>query len=239
MKKRVASFVSTLSDELERRADPATKEWWERYLKGEAAFRGVKMAAVRSVVASLWVEADLEASPVEDVLDLAHECMRQKQSEDKLAGVLLLAEHALDKLRLQHCDALAQPLADGSLADWNVVDWYCVKVLGPFITAGADCSKRAYSIASWRMATSLWQRRASTVAFVNHASAGVELFTGFTDLLLKICEANAADPARWTRTSVGWLLRELSKHKRGVVQRFVEQHVELSKEARKNALKYM
>lgn len=141
-------------------------------------------------------------------------------------------------LRLDHVDALGQPLADGSLADWNVVDWCCVKALGPFVVAGDDVEARCRSIAAWVEADLLWQRRAGLVAFVGHA-AGPELFPGFTDLLLDGAARNVTDPTRWSQTSVGWILRELARRAPDRVRAFVDAHPELSTEARRNALKHL
>jgi hypothetical protein len=63
-----------------------------------------------------------------------------------------------------------------------------------------------------------------------------EPVTGFDDLLLAVAAANVADPTRWSQTSVGWLLRELSHRNPDAVVGFVDDHGELSTEARRNAL---
>ena len=62
-----------------------------------------------------------------------------------------------------------------------------------------------------------------------------ELFEGFDELLLSVCRANAEDDTRWTQTSVGWLLRELSHREPEIVQQFLIGHPELSAEARRAA----
>lgn len=229
-----SSFADDLGTELSLHADDATREWWTDYLKGEAAFRGVKMAVTRRVVRDLVRRHQLTGAPAEVVLDLAHACMARPHSEDKLGGVLLLAEHGLAVLELGHAEALARPLAVGDLADWNVCDWYCVKVLGPFVAAGDDVQPRAEAIAGWCRADTLWQRRAAAVAFVNLAPKPAP-FAGFADLLVEVGHANAADPTRWSQTSVGWLMRELSVEEPEVVRRFVDEHPHLSAEARKAA----
>ena len=235
----VDAFVVELAQALEDVSDPSTKEWWERYLRREAQFRGVKMADTRRIVNALVERHDLAESEASLYLQLAHQCFAQPFSEDKLAGVLLLAEHGAATLRIENVDALARPLANGFIADWNVCDWYCVKTLGPFVAAGPDIESRVRAIASWVTAPALWQRRAGVVAFVNHAATDPELFPGFTDLLIDICETNAADETRWSQTSVGWLLRELSRRRQDLVEDFVAHEPQLSPEARRNAVKYL
>jgi 3-methyladenine DNA glycosylase AlkD len=235
----VEAFVQAITGRLADAAEPATKQWWERYMKDAASFRGVKMATTRRIVDDVRAVHRIDVNDADVVLGHFHRCVEQPWTEDKLAGVLLLAEHGLCSLDISHVDELARPLADGSLADWNVVDWYCVKVLGPFVVAGVDAEARCHAIADWVHADVLWQRRAGIVAFVNHASTDPELFHGFTDLLVDACATNVADPIRWSQTSVGWVLRELAKRVPDRVQLFVDSHPELSAEARKNALKHL
>ena len=48
---------------------------------------------------------------------------------------------------------------EGHLYDWNAVDWFCVKVLGPLIEEnGLACAE---AIAAWRHAENLWRARAA------------------------------------------------------------------------------
>ncbi|MEM1452933.1 MAG: DNA alkylation repair protein [Planctomycetota bacterium] len=237
----IRAFVREVGERLDGQSDPGVQDWWDRYLKGAAVFRGVRMADVRKTVRAMVVEHGLADAPAARMLQLAHGCMRERPTEDKLAGVLLLAEHALDRIDLSHVPDLAKPFEWGDLADWNVVDWTGVKLLGPFVSAGSDVKERAHAIAAWRDADGLWQRRAAAVAFVNHAAEEHELFRGFHSLLIEVCEANVRDEARWSQTSVGWLLRDLSRHGPGRrrVERFLAAHPELSAEARKNATKYL
>ncbi|MBK9178703.1 MAG: DNA alkylation repair protein [Acidimicrobiales bacterium] len=235
----VLEFARDLDGLLSGAARIQTKEWWERYLKGEAAFRGVKMADTRRIVNELVVRHRLDTDDAAMMLEHAQACFGQAWSEDKLAGVLLLAEHGLSSLTIDHVDDLAAPLARGHLADWNTVDWYCVKTLALFLVAGDDVEGRCRSLARWVHAGPLWQRRAGAVAFVNHAATQPELFDGFTDMLLTIAEVNAGDPTRWSQTSVGWLLRELASRSPREVLAFTDAHPELSSEARDNALKHL
>jgi 3-methyladenine DNA glycosylase AlkD len=228
------TIVDLVDDGLAALADEGTRAWWTRYLKGEAEFRGVKMAGVRSVARAVNTELDLGALPVGEVLDHTDALFAVSTTEDKLCAVLLLAEHHLERLGTAEVARLARPLAAGELADWNSCDWYCVKVLGPFVAAD-DTERRARAVAAWRGAGGLWQRRAAAVSFV-HLVGGPPPFEGFDELLVEVCERNVADPTRWSQTSVGWLLRELSDRRPALVERFVEAHEgRMSAEARRTA----
>ncbi len=158
----------------------------------------------------------------------------QRHSEDKLAGVLMLSERLLQHLTTEHVTLLARPF-EKHITDWSTCDWYCVKVLGRFVEAD-DRETRASLIAEWRHAEPFWQRRAAAVTFVNLAPRGDAFFRGFTDLLLTVCATNVIDAERFSQTSVGWLLRELSKAEPERVRVFVDEHrTEMSKEALKAA----
>jgi 3-methyladenine DNA glycosylase AlkD len=224
-----------LDEELEAAATPATRDHWTRYLKGAASFRGVPMAGTRAAVQRVWREHDLADRPVEQVLGLAHRWFAAPDSEDKLAGVLLVAEHLGPCLELAHVDALAHPLTVGDIADWNVCDWYATKALAGFLAAGADTAARARAIAGFTRSPVLWQRRAGLVAFVRWATEPEEPFDGFVPLVLEACAANLVSDDRFAHTGPGWVLRELSRHRPDAVVAFVDAHPELSAEARRMA----
>ncbi|HSG80436.1 MAG TPA: DNA alkylation repair protein [Acidimicrobiia bacterium] len=228
-------LLDAVTERLDAVADPATREWWERYLKGAVPFVGVKMAGVRRIAASVMRD-HLASQPPRRRIDLALECFSLPRCEEKLVGVLLLAEHLLDDLALEDVPRLAGPLERGHVTDWNTCDWFGVKVLGPFVLAGDDAVARAGAVAGWRASDVLWLRRAAAVAFVNLAADGDGVVPGLVDLVLDVCEANVADPTRWSQTSVGWVLRELSAAAPDRVVGFVEAHPELSAEARRTAL---
>lgn len=239
----VRTFSTRLASTLEGLAVPKTKEWWTKYLKGEAEFRGVKMGDVRNSVNALVEEMNIKAphTSIETRLAMYEECCKSRYTEEKLAGFLLLAEHSLSELRDDDVEQLGRPLASGDVADWNSCDWLCVKVIGPFINASGDAGHfqtRAEKVAEWRFADALWQRRAAAVSFVYLASKNPEPYQGFRDLLIKISAANVKDPARFSQTSVGWLLRELSVVEPERVKEFVASHKDsMSEEAAKSAYK--
>ena len=225
-------LVADLGGRLARAANERTRDWWERYLKGAVPFRGVPMAGIRAAVHGLWDDEALDTLPRDARIDLALRFFREPYSEDKVAGVLALAERLLPQLALADVPRLAQPFEAGHIDDWSTCDWYCVKVLGPFVERSDDPRPRAEAIAGWRGAESLWQRRAAGVAFVNLVRRGDDVYEGFTRLVLDVCAANVEDPARFSQTGVGWVLRELSSARPDAVAGFVRaRHAKMSTEA--------
>ncbi|MDQ4018933.1 MAG: DNA alkylation repair protein [Actinomycetota bacterium] len=226
------ALVADLARRLDARANPSTREWWNRYLKGSIEFRGVPMAGVRAAVHDLWNEHRLDELHREEQLDLVLALFAQPHAEDKLAAILALAEILIDELRLPDVSFLAEPFARAYVADWSTCDWYCVKALARFLERGDDREARARALAAWRDAPTVWQRRAAAVSFVQLAKRGDVALPGLANLVLDVCATNAHDPERFSQTSVGWVLRELSHAEPERVAAFVDEHEHLlSREA--------
>jgi 3-methyladenine DNA glycosylase AlkD len=233
---RTASATAPLGAALESRADARTREHWERYLKGAAAFLGVPMAGIRRAVEEVWREQGLDGWPLEDLLALARAWFARPWSEEKLAAVLLIAERLAPRLELVHAAMLREPLADGDISDWNVCDWYAVKALHGFLVARPEeIEGRSRALTAWTRDGGLWERRAALVAFVGLAARPEEPFPGFTELVLEACAANLVSEERFAQTGPGWVLRELSRHRPDEVRAFVDAHPELSREGRRMA----
>ena len=235
-------LINSLQLRLDARATAATREWWTKYLRGAASFRGVKMGDVRKAVHALFEDERLgERLSVGQQKDLALMLLEEDYTEDKLAGVLFLQEILLPAGALDwHSDLprFARLFDEGYIRDWNVCDWFCVKVLGPMVEQHGEACARA--ISEWRGAQSVWQQRASVVAFVNLASKGDRNFPGFTEMVLDNCSYLLGSQERFAQTGVGWVLRELSRSDQGRVIAFVEATLDrFSREALKNTIKYL
>jgi 3-methyladenine DNA glycosylase AlkD len=167
--------------------------------------------------------------------------LEQGYTEDKLAGVLFLREILLPAGALDWRTDLprfARLFDEGHIRDWNVCDWFCVKVLGPLVEEQGEASARA--ISEWREAESVWRRRASVVAFVNLANKGDKTFPGFAEMVLDNSSHLLESQERFAQTGVGWVLRELSRADEDRVIGFVEANLErFSREGLKNATKYL
>ncbi len=231
----VDGATAQLDQLLAEASDEGTRQHWERYMKGTARFRGVPMAGIRKAVRRVWQDHALGERSVDELLDLAHRWFARPDSEDKLAAVLLIAEHLEDRLELRHHPALAHPFERDHIADWGVCDWYANKALHGYLAGAPDIEARAWALATWTTTDRLWQRRAGLVAFVRLAPTADRQFDGFIALVLDACAANLVSDDRFAHTGPGWVLRELSKAAPEAVARFVEEHPDLSKEARRMA----
>lgn len=233
-----SDLIADLQRRLEANATDARRRWWMDYLRGAAVFRGVAMADVRREVHQWHGAHGLDLLDADARSALALGLIREKATEDKLAGMLLFQEMLIPEGAPAH-EALLPPFADlfdgGHLADWNAVDWFCVRVLGPLVERDGEPCARA--VAAWRSAPTLWQRRASAVAFVNLVGRP-ELFPGFRSEVLESCVVLTADPERFSQTGAGWVLREVSRADPDAVIGFLRVHgPALSTEAFRSAVK--
>lgn len=230
--------IPELQQRLIARASAPRREWWERYLRGNAAFRGVAMDDVRTEVHEWYAAHGLHALDPMAQAELALDLIRERHTEDKLSGMLLFQEILIPSGEPGYAALFPKFVTlfeDNHLSDWNSVDWFCVRVLGPLVARdGAPCGT---ALGAWRAGSTLWQRRASAVGFVNLVPHG-ERFPGFQDLVMASCEVLVHDPARFSQTGAGWVLRELSRAAPERVEAFVRTHAHrMSREAFRSAVK--
>jgi 3-methyladenine DNA glycosylase AlkD len=229
------TYTTALRQTLIDQSDPKTKAWWQGYVKQSAPFLGVKMADIRSSVHQWYrgtVATDLD---LEQQVDLALVLFQGEYSEEKLAGTLYLQEILLPAGAVvceRDIDRFAGLFINGYIHDWNICDWFCVKVLGPFIELeGNGC---ATTISIWRSVENLWQARASLVAFVPVAEN-----QAYYPLIERSCQVIIKREERFAKTAVGWILREISKHDQGFVAEFVNGNINcFTSESLGNAIKY-
>jgi 3-methyladenine DNA glycosylase AlkD len=230
--------IEEFQQRLQSRASESTKDWWERYLRGTASFRGVRMADIRSELRGWYSDRNLAARTPREQAEIGLALIRTNETEDKLGGILLFQEILIPSGQPSWAELLPgfeELFEESHLADWNAVDWFCVKVLGPLIERDGEPSGRA--ISDWRGAITLWQRRASAVAFVNLVKEA-ERFPSMYDLVLQSCTVLVSSSERFSQTGAGWVLRELSHSSPEIVLAFLSENAHrMSREALRNALK--
>ncbi len=221
-----ARIAASITRQLATSGDRAKKDWWESYLRGVIGFHGVPMGEVRRIVHDA-VEAPAEP---DEIIDLARVLLQGPIAEQKLAGILLLAEVAGPEAMLGRLGVLSEVFDEGHIFDWNTCDWLCVKVLGPAVAAGGYPA--AETLTGWRDAPGLWRRRASMVGLVPVVGEGDAVIPGLTWLTVDTCASHAADDRRFIQTGIGWTMRELSTAEPETVEAFLRRHRSvLSREA--------
>jgi 3-methyladenine DNA glycosylase AlkD len=226
-------LINIFASKLDKIADKETKDWWENYIKHSTKFRGVGIPKIRDILEEWHKEEQIDKLPPNEQLELALSFFAEDYAEDKLAGILFLQYYLYDKfdwkLLLNKFDKL---FVNGYIYDWNICDWFCVRVLGPIIKEnGLPCAKVIFK---WNNAKNVWQARCSVVAFANLTKE-----RKFTPLLLKSCSVLIKREERFAKTGVGWILRELSKTDKNSVVDFINKDKKhFSKESLTNSIKY-
>src|SRR3712207_3917920 len=86
-------LIGRLQLRLNALATAATREWWTKYLRGAASFRGVKMGDARKAVHAWFEEERLgEHLSVGQQKDLALMLLEEDYTEDALAGTFFLQD---------------------------------------------------------------------------------------------------------------------------------------------------
>jgi 3-methyladenine DNA glycosylase AlkD len=236
----MTELIEDLQRRISRHATEASRRWWTQYLRGEAQFRGVKMGDIRSTVHTWVADYNLgHALRPDERFNLVAKLVRQRHTEDKLAGILLLDEVLIPAGEInaqRDVPEIAGWFDEGHLADWNIVDWTCVKALNSLVAAeGGEAGKR---ILSWCHADCLWRARASVVTFANVTSAAETLFPGFRESFLAACGTVLQRPERFAKTGVGWALRGIGEVDPKRLDAFIDENLGLfSIEALRNAVK--
>lgn len=227
------TLIRQFQNRLNTASSPETKAWWEKYMKGVIPFRGVGIPKNRELLALWRKENGIDRWPLEKQLELALSFFYEPAAEDKLAGILYLQCYLYNQFSWEGMlDRYEDIYAKALIFDWNICDWFCVRVLGPTIKKyGRPCAE---VIASWKKSGNLWQARSSVVAFVKLPSENE-----YYPLIGDACAVLIKREERFAKTTVGWILRDISKHDRCFVKTFIQDNAAyFTKESLGNALKY-
>jgi 3-methyladenine DNA glycosylase AlkD len=222
-----------LKSQLAEIADDQKKLWWENYVKHDTKFRGVGIPDIREKLKEWYQNESVDKLPLNKQLDLALSFFAEEYSEDKIVGILFLQIYLYDKFDYRVLLPKFEKIFKKKyIYDWNICDWFCVRVLGAMIKQnGLPCAK---AITKWNTAKNVWQARCSVVAFANLAKENK-----YTSLLLESSQKLITREERFAKTAVGWILREISKTDEKIVVDFiVEYKNHFSKESLENSIKY-
>ena len=230
----IAATIAELQGRLDAVADPATKAWFENYLKHAIGYRGVKTPVVARIVAEWRVERGLDGLSDEDQLGVARSLVEENLAEDKFAGILYMQKHLARRLEPGRLLSAAEGLfAGGAFFDWSTSDWFSVRVLGPLIRRGGMGA--AERIAGWRTAGDLWQRRAAIVPF-----RAVVRDEAYHPLIERTIAVLAGERERFIQTGIGWVVSDMSKAHPDAAAALVERHFdELSAEVIRRHTRYL
>lgn len=218
--------IDQLLEQLQKKSIPSKKEWWENYLRHEIDFLGVPMAIIRDTVVNQFYHE-------KNVIEVSEELFKVPVAEAKLAAILLLENEVHNLQGSDVVKSLTRVFEREYIYDWNTCDWLCIKVLSKLIQR--DQEYVINGLLQWINEPNLWQRRASLVAFVSlpHLEDYDEYTFDLAGILIK-------SPERFSKTAVGWFLRERSKTNTDIVKAFLHKNADyLTTEVINNSMKYL
>ncbi len=232
-RKLIQPKIKSMQVRLDKIASRKTKIWWEGYLRNTIEFRGVNLVNIREELHKWYKSEKIDALDVTQQLELASNFFKGNYAEDKLTGVLFLQDYLYKNIDWKILVPKFEKLfSDNLIYDWNVCDWFCVRVLGPMIKEnGINCAK---AISKWHNSKNVWQARASLIAF-----AGLTKDAKYRKIILDSCKTLIKRNERFAKTAVGWILRVLSKTDKACVINFLRGNLAyFTLESLGNAVKY-
>ncbi len=226
--------IKDLQNRLVVAADPATKTWFENYLKHAIAYRGVKTPDVTRIIDQWKKDYRLDRLDDEVQLTIVRRLIEERFAEDKFAGIIYTQKYLLKKTDPDRLLAMAEDLfAADSFFDWSTTDWFSVRVLGRLIRLHGK--RVASRIARWQNADSLWQRRSSIVPF-----RAVVSDETYHPMIYKTIGKLVHERDRFIQTGIGWVISDLSKVHPQAAAAQVEKHFEnISKEVIRRHTRYL
>ena len=115
---RHAPLILDLQNRLEAAADPATRDWFERYLKHAIQYWGVRTPEVARILSDWRTGCALGDGAPEARLALAADLIRQRKCEDKLAGIIWIQKHLSARLDPEATlDTVDNLFGEGAISD--------------------------------------------------------------------------------------------------------------------------
>lgn len=222
-----------LQSRLTALGDEKKARWLENYVKHDIRSKGVGIPQIREVVQAVTKEHGLNQQPVEAQFAILSDLMQQPFTEDKLAAILYLQLYWKGQAAGPQLELISHWFDQRWISDWNVCDWLCVRLLSPMVDRSPEQALPV--LKAWNADEYLWTARASLVPFAQCKS-----ITEHTHTILEFSTTLIQREERFCKTSVGWALREYSRHDKEFVLRFLKEHKEwTTPEVVKNARKYI
>ena len=171
-------------------------------------FRGIRVSVLRKV-ARRYRAASRET--LNALLD-------SEFHEDRMLAVLIMLEQFArgDAETRRRVYDLYMKRTD-AINNWDIIDVSAPHIVGPILRDGIEPESLLDSLAA---SDSLWRRRIAVLATFHFIK------NGEADVFLRLAEHLVHDPHDLMHKACGWMLREVAKHDRRVVESFLIRHLE-------------
>lgn len=204
--------VEALRAKLVRVGTPERAEGAKAYLKSDLEFYGVAAkplrAAVRDVLAG---HPDLTREALIEFVTLLWD---EPVYEMRAAAVAVL-ERRQRELIPQDLEMLETMLRTSHT--WALVDWICTKIVAPLVSGNPEGKE---VLVRWSRDADFWLRRASILSLLPDLRAGAGDFDLFESFAVPMLDEREF----FIRKALGWVLRDTSRRRPGMVADFVRRH---------------
>lgn len=226
-------IAAVITQQLHAVANPDKARWLENYVKHDIRSLGVGIPDVRKVVKTVTQERALDQTDFAEQKQWLDQLMQGRYTETKLAAIIYVQLYGKT---VDSADILALTghwFDQHWISDWNVCDWLCVRLLSPVIDRDAALAVDTWS--DWNQDSYLWKARASLVPFAQCKTLDQHAAT-----VLSFSRTLIQREERFSKTAVGWVLREYSKIDADLVTGFLDRYAAYTtNEVVKNATKYL
>lgn len=226
-------FIKQIIEAIRSKQNVDKALWLQNYVKHDIKSFGVGIPEIRETLKAFETNSKLSKSSIKVQIEFLNGLMKNEYTEPKLAAILFVQLYWKTKDGDEILKMTANWFDNEWIADWNVCDWLCVRLLTPLLDKEPELAVSVFS--EWNKSQNLWKARASLVPFAQskNLERHSETIQQFSTELIKRQE-------RFCKTAVGWVLREYSKIDTKFVTDFLEEFSDwTTKEVIKNATKYM
>jgi 3-methyladenine DNA glycosylase AlkD len=209
----VAAEVRALEKAFAAEGTPAHAAKMKAYLKSELPFHGVGLPFIRTSARSYQKTHRGLARP--ELIALVKALWASDYFEPRLLAVALLERYA--KLLTSADTTLLERLLRDSHT-WALVDWLAATIVGGLVSRDPKLKK---TLRQWARDEDFWIRRSALLALLTELRAG----EGDFELFATLAEPMLEEKEFFIRKVIGWVLREVSKKRPELVERFLSEHL--------------
>lgn len=227
------SIAKYIIDEIQILADADKAKWQENYVKHNTKAYGVGIPAIRKIIKKAEKDFKIHNLSEDTQIAVLDSLMQHTYTESKLAAILYLQLFWKQDFPKRTLTVIFNWFDQHWVFDWNICDWLCVRVLSPLVDKKPEYIIPVLKI--WQNDIYLWKARAALVPF-----AQCKTISEHQSVIEEIAEKLIQREERFSKTAVGWVLRQYSKIDKEFVIKFLDKYEEFTtKEVVKNATKYL
>ncbi|MBT3823942.1 MAG: DNA alkylation repair protein [Candidatus Marinimicrobia bacterium] len=226
------SYTKYMSTRLNEHQDDKKAKWLENYVKHDIKSLGVGIPIIREILKTAEHKFELSKKSFTHQEQVLDELMSNEYTEFKLAAILFIQLYGQSHPPEQLLALISNWFDKHWINDWNVCDWLCVRLLSPMVDNHPSITINTFQL--WNKDSYLWKARASLVPF-----AQCKTLQEHKNIIHELSRTLIQREERFCKTSVGWVMREISKFDQNYVESFLDDYDEwCTKEVIRNAKKY-